>query len=34
MTALLTDAEDAALHDYFWAMSAQERAAVLRQLAQ
>ncbi len=33
MTALLTDAEDAALHDYFWAMSAQERAAILQRLA-
>ena len=32
MTALLTDAEDAALHGYFWRMTAQERAAILMQL--
>ncbi len=33
MTVLLDDAEDAALHTYFWAMSAKERGAVLRRLA-
>ncbi len=32
MTVLLTDAEDAALHGYFWRMTAQERAAILMQL--
>ncbi len=32
MTVLLDDAEDAALHDYFWHMTAKERASIVQHL--
>ncbi len=32
MTVLLSDAEDAELHEYFWRMTAKEQASIVQHL--